>query len=143
MGFALAAQTHCNIHVHIFTDNSAALSWAQKQRGDSGFHTLLLRLLCDVQVATGIQLTASHVPGNTNVHADAISRNFNVPLGHELKSEIESHAKRVHLAHPLWTSFNSVLATPSPAPLAIDRAVRTALELVIGTSSVSCTRFRN
>ena len=143
IGIAVVAQAHRNTHLHVYTDNTAVLSWAQKQRDESGFHTLLLRVLCDVQVATGIQLTASHVAGAANVHADAISRNFNVPSGQELKNHVESTSRRARIAHPLWMSFNNVLATPSPTPLEIDHAVRTALELVTGTNSAPSTRSPN
>jgi len=73
-GLAIVARTRTHIHVHAHTDNTSALVWAQKFRGESGFHTLLMRVLCDLQVATGIHLTVSHVPGIENVHADAISR---------------------------------------------------------------------
>ena len=40
--------------------------------------TLLIRVLCDLQVATGTLLTVSHVPGVDNTAADAISRGFDV-----------------------------------------------------------------
>ena len=59
-GLAVVLRAHTHTHVHVYTNNTAALAWAQKCRGGSGFHTLLIRVLCDLQVATGSHLTVSH-----------------------------------------------------------------------------------
>jgi hypothetical protein len=136
-GLAIVARTRTHIHVHAHTDNSSALAWAQTCRAESGFHTLLMRVLCDLQVATGIHLTVSHVPGIENVHADAISRQFNVNDGSGLRARIEATAPRVDVIFPLWRIFGDMLKSPSPTPLETDRAVRTALEFVIGTNSAA------
>ena len=134
-GLAIAARARSHVHVHIYTDNSSALSWAQKCRGESGFHTFLLRVLCDVQVATGTHLTVSHVAGIDNVHADAISREFNVTNGQEIRAQVERNAPRVNLIAQLWATFSTALRSPSPTPSETDHAVRTALEFVTGTNS--------
>ena len=56
--------------------------------------------MCDAQVATGIHLTASHVPGVDNVHANAISRQFAVNNGNMLRAQIEAAAPRVESISP-------------------------------------------
>jgi hypothetical protein len=134
-GLALVARTKSHLHVHIHSDNTSALAWAQTCRGDSGFHTFLIRVLCDVQIAAGIHLTTSHVSGADNVHADAISRQFNVPNGDVIRAQVEAAAPRARLISQLWSTFSNVLSLPSPTPSETDRAVRTALEFVIGTNS--------
>ena len=50
-GLANVMRARKHAHVQIFTDNTSALSWATKCRGESGFLTLLIRVLCDLQVA--------------------------------------------------------------------------------------------
>ena len=138
-GLAIVARDNKHLHVHVHTDNTAALAWTQKCRGDSGFHTFLIRVLCDVQIATGLHLTAGHVSGVNNVQADAISRQFNVPGGDEIRAQVEAAAPRVHLIGQLWSTFSNVLKMPSPTPSETDLAVRTALEFVIGTNSAQRT----
>ena len=138
-GLAIAARTRKHAHVHVFTDNTSALAWATDCRGESGFHTLLIRVLCDLQIATGTLLTVGHVPGVDNVAADAISRGFNVPNGPQLLEQVTASAPRTELISQLWESFSGVLNTPSPTPLETDRAVRTALAYVTGTSSAPPT----
>jgi hypothetical protein len=86
-------------------------------------------------VATGTLLTVSHVPGVDNTLADAISREFKVPSGNEIRAQIEASAPRVQLISQLWASLASALRTPSPTPLETDHAVRMALEFVTGTNS--------
>jgi hypothetical protein len=66
----------------------------RKQRADSVFHTFLLHLMCDLQVLLRACVTISHVPGLVNRHADAASRNFQVPNGDSLRREIEAAAPR-------------------------------------------------
>ena len=138
-GLATAVRAREHAHVHIFTDNISALAWATKCRGESGFHTLLIRVLCDLQVATGTLLTVSHVPGVENTVADAISREFDVPNGPKIRLRVTASTARAPLIAQLWASFSNVLNTPSPTPLETDRAVRTALECVIGTNSAPRT----
>ena len=138
-GLAIVARDNRHLHVHVHTDNTAALAWTQKCRGDSGFHTFLIRVLCDVQIATGLHLTAGHVSGVNNVQADAISRQFNVPGGDEIRAQVEAAAPRVHLIGQLWSTSSNVLKMPSPTPSETDLAVRTALEFVIGTNSAPRT----
>ena len=134
-GLAIVARTRMHSHVHIYTDNTSALAWAQKGRGESGFHTFLLRVMCNLQVATGTHLTVSHVAGKDNVNADAISREFNVPNGPDIRLQVERSAPRVHMIAQLWSTFSAALKSPSPTPSETDHAVRTALEFVLGTSS--------
>ena len=127
--------TRDGLHVHAHTDNTAALAWLRKQRADSGFHTFLLRFLCDAQVRLRSHVTASHVPGVVNRHADAISRQFRVPDGPALQQEVTSTTQRRNVIGPLWASCRPALGRRSPTALECDHDVRTALESVIGTLS--------
>jgi hypothetical protein len=127
------------LHVHAHTDNTSALAWIQKQRAESGFHTFLLRLLCDAQVRLRSHVTASHIPGALNRHADAISRQFQVPDGPALRLEVTSTTPRRHVINPRWACCKPALAKRSPTASESDRDVHTALESVIGTLSAGST----
>ena len=127
--------TRDGLHVHAHTGYTSALAWLRKQRADSGFHTFLLRLLCDAQVRLRSHVTASHVPGVVNRHADAISRQFRVPDGPAIQQEVVSTTPRRNVIGPLWASCKPALVMRSPTALECDRDVHTALERVIGTLS--------
>ena len=127
------------LHVHVHTDNTAALAHIRKQRAESGFHTFLLRLLCDAQVRLRSHVTASHIPGVLNRHADAISRQFQVPDGPAIHREVVSTTPRRNVIGPLWACCRPALARRSPTALESDHDVLTALESVIGTLSAGST----
>ena len=127
------------LHVHAHTDNTAALAHIRKQRAESGFHKFLLRLLCDAQVRLRSHITASHIPGVLNRHADAISRQFKVPEGPVIHQEVISTTPRRRVIGPLWMCCRPALAKRSPTALESDRDVLTALESVIGTLSAGST----
>ena len=93
--------TRDGLHVHAHTNNTSALAWLRKQRADSGYHTFLLRLLCDAQVRLWSHVTASHVPGVVNRHADTISRQFRVPDGPTIQQEVTSGTPRRSVIGPL------------------------------------------
>jgi hypothetical protein len=131
--------TRDGLHVHAHTDNTSALAWLRKQRSDSGFHTFLLRLLCDAQVRLRSHVTASHIPGVVNRHADAISRQFRVPDGAGIQREVVSTTPRRSVIGPLWASCKPALVRRSPTALECDHDARMALESVIGTLSAGST----
>ena len=131
--------TRDGLHVHAHTDNTSALAWLRKQRAESGFHTFLLRLLCDAQVRLRSHVTASHIPGALNRHADAISRQFRVPDGNALRLEVTSATPRRRVIGPLWAGCKLALARRSPTASETDQDVLTALESVIGTLSAGST----
>ena len=58
-GLAIVARAKAHLHIHIHSDNTSALAWAQKCRGDSGFHTFLIRVMCDAQIAAYMHLTST------------------------------------------------------------------------------------
>jgi hypothetical protein len=91
--------------------------------------------MCDLQVRLRAHVTVSHIPGVLNRHADAASRNFQVPEGAAIRREIESAAPRREVIGQFWRICRPALAMRSPTALECDLAVHTALESVIGTLS--------
>ena len=91
--------------------------------------------MCDLQVRLRAHVTVSHVPGAINRHADAASRNFQVPEGAAIRREIEAAAPRHEVIGRVWQIFRPALAMRSPTALECDHAVHMALESVTGMLS--------
>ena len=125
-------------HIHIYTDNTSCVSWVRKLRGEAGFHTFLLRLLCDMQLKYGTLVTCAHVPGAVNTYADAASRNFQVPNSDELRRHMPDNKKMPppdRLLDNLFRALNARSVTPST----IDQLVRTSLDNDTSSASVRHT----
>jgi len=63
-----------HIHVHIWTDNTACMSWMLMHRVEHPLHLFLCQVLSLLRVMFNITLTVGHIPGVKNVVADAASR---------------------------------------------------------------------
>jgi hypothetical protein len=80
------------IHIHIWTDNTACMSWMLKHRAAHPLHAFLVQVFALLKVLFSIVVTAGHIPGVLNVYADAASRQFRLANGRgpELKATLES-----------------------------------------------------
>ena len=77
-------------HIHIFTDNTSALSWMIKFRSSHPLVSSLLQLFSHLQIRHHLLVTMSHIAGEKNIYADAASRNFEVPNGQDLLAKLGS-----------------------------------------------------
>jgi len=68
-------------HIHIFTDNTSALSWMTTYRSSHPLVAYLLQIFSHLQVKHHLIVTSSHIPGKKNILADAASRQFLCPNG--------------------------------------------------------------
>ena len=87
-------------HVHIWTDNTSALSWLTSYKSA---HPLIIRLLhtfSSVQEQHNMVVTSGYVKGTVNRQADAASRGFHTPCGFQLLQQL-SHLTP-HSALPEW-----------------------------------------
>jgi hypothetical protein len=64
------------VQVHVWSDNSSALAWLSSRRIKSPMHGFLFRTLSRLLTEAHIELSAGHIPGVSNVLADAASRGF-------------------------------------------------------------------
>ena len=89
-------------HIHIFTDNTSALSWMCTFRSSHPVVASLLQLFSHIQMRHHLLVTISHIPGEENVFADAASRQFKVPNGASLYRQLETTERIRGL--PEWTT---------------------------------------
>ena len=112
-------------HIHVRTDNEAAVSWINKGRAPGTYQNFLISFLCLLQVEKQVLVTASHIPGADNITADAISRKFQVPNGpaiaHQLAVIPRAPTPRI------WPNFCDALKSRSPTQSQVRLAARTAL----------------
>jgi hypothetical protein len=125
-------------HIHIYTDNTSCVSWVRKLRGEAGFHTYLLRLLCDMQLKFKTLVSCAHIPGSTNIYADAASRSFQVPNSETLRRNMPE-STRVQPPNQLLASLYKALNARSVTPSTTDQLVRTSLDSAISGASVKPT----
>ena len=94
MGAMIAASrrpdTTKPMHIHVWCNNSSAVSWVAKCKPLDHAHAMLLQTLCLLQEELNVLTTAGHTPGKKNVTADAMSRRFRVAGGHTLYSKLNT-----------------------------------------------------
>jgi hypothetical protein len=117
------------LHVHIWTDNSSALSWMTTHRSKHACHTFLVHLYCHTQHVHRLVVTQGPVKGECNPHADAASRGFKGVRGQQLLAEMAHLLPRTGLPHWLsnirrWAKVRSG-PTSSTAVEALTTAVST------------------
>jgi len=84
----LGPSTHT--HIHLWTDNTACMSWMLLHRAAHPLHLYLCQVLTLLRLAYNVTLTVGHIPGTRNVFADAASRNFDQPAGDPaIRSQLE------------------------------------------------------
>jgi hypothetical protein len=76
------------IHVDFRVDNTTAISWQSKMTARNTRAQTLIRLLSSWEVKFGLRFSSSHIPGATNIIADAGSRQFTDPA--HTKTFVES-----------------------------------------------------
>ena len=76
---ALGMSTHT--HIHLWTDNTACMSWMLLNRAAHPLHLFLCQVLTLLRLTFNVTLTVGHIPGTRNVFADAASRDFDQPAG--------------------------------------------------------------
>ena len=112
-------------HIHIYCDNSSAISKARTQRSNHPIYSYLLYLLSQIQLTFGCTIGSSFHPGYLNIVADATSRTFDVPNGEWIFKRYLSHLPYYRLSkgcilgisRQLLTSQHSVLLTQAPRPI--------------------------
>ena len=127
--------------IHIFTDNTACISWLQKRRSMSPTHAVLMQFTTVVQVHFGCLITAGHVPGIENVVADAISRSFENHNGILVWQQLQQLRHETPTTQ-LLASCRNALDMRKSTPSTTDLAVRTALASAIGHVSQPSTVAR-
>jgi hypothetical protein len=122
-------------HIHVFTDNSSAHSYIRKNRATHPFHLLLLQVMALIMVQHGILLTVGHIPGRLNIIADAISREFDVLNGAQIRESLSS-VRRLFLADRALTFLSEVARLPFRMPLPTVQLSLMLLDTIIGAVSV-------
>ena len=112
------------LHLHLWTDNSSALCWLTKHKSLTPLNAYVIQLFSHIQARHQVLVTVGHVPGKANVLADAVSRNFRVPNGDQMREQLSTVPRVIPL--PLW--WQSLLRTASSCASttsALDHATRT------------------
>lgn len=87
---------HALLHIHVWTDNTSALSWMVKYKASHPIHSFALQILAHLATHHRLLLTFGHKPGVDNVHADAISRGTHLAPGSptaSLLSQVTCHSR--------------------------------------------------
>ena len=89
-----------HLHIHIWCDNTAAISWLSRYRNHHPLINYILQVFARLQCQHRVVFTLGHIPGAINFLADAISRRFRVVDGSVARSQL-SHLTP-HQALPHW-----------------------------------------
>ena len=114
-------------HFHLWTDNSSALSWLTKYKALTPLNTYLLQIFSHLQARHGLLVTIGHIPGATNVLADAISRGWRVPHGDRLRDSLSTVPRTARLPH-WWQSLVQIDQRSTLTTSDLDHAIRTTVE---------------
>ena len=122
-----------HVHVHIWTDNTACLSWILTNRALHPIHSFLLQVLTFIKLTYNITVTMGHKPGVVNVYADAASRKFGPEVLNGLALRLEMEAlPLLPFSAELVQSINSFATTPSTITSTLVHAALIALDGVRG-----------
>lgn len=91
---------HALLHIHVWTDNTSALSWMVKYKASHPIHSFVLQVLAHLATHHRLLLTFAHKPGVNNVHADAISRGTHLAPGSPTASVLSPVT--CHQPLPTW-----------------------------------------
>ena len=83
--FPAATSPSSKRHLHLYCDNTTAVSLMRTNRAHLPILSLLLCILTYLQVHHHCLITVGHIAGELNVIADCTSRNFLVPNGPEIR----------------------------------------------------------
>lgn len=94
-------------HVHVWTDNTAALSWMVKHKARSPLHAFCLHLSMSLQVRHNLVVTWGHVKGVDNGLGDAPSRGFRGPNGALIRALLAG-VPRIQALPPWLASMRTI-----------------------------------
>ena len=119
-------------HVTIFVwcDNTSAIAWLTNNKSNHPIINFLLQVWARLQAKHNCTINCGHIPGVSNIVPDAISRQFQVPNGSQIRDNL-SHMMP-HLSLPRW--FSSTLqcfTLPSTTAWQTAVAALTALDNVL------------
>ena len=100
---------HTLLHVHVWTDNTPALSWLTHLKAAHPLHAFLLQVLSHLQTKYRVLLTFGHLPGKRNVYADSVSRNFLTSTGHLIRQSLSLVTRHSSLP-PWWPTMLKIAA---------------------------------
>jgi hypothetical protein len=75
-------------HIHVWCDNTSSVAWASSNRVDSPLLCFLLQVLTLAAAYRRVLVTVGWIKGEVNIVADAISRNFLVPSGTQIRRSL-------------------------------------------------------
>jgi hypothetical protein len=127
-------------HVHIFTDNTSALSWLRSFRATHPLLAFMLQTFSAIQSLSHLTFTEAHIPGIFNKRADAASRDFQVPDGPSLRLEL-SQFPRTPLSEIFSVAMASVSEQPLLDPSQIARLAHTVAASMLSSTSPPHTIF--
>jgi len=117
-------------HLHIFCDNTTAVSLTRTNRAHLPILSLLLCIITHLQVQHQCLITIGHIAGELNVVADAASRNFLVPNGPALRVFLDESTSRwtpsKRLRELILLGFSSSVLTDW------NSTVKSAIDLELG-----------
>ena len=129
-----------DLHIHIFTDNTACKSWITKHASTHHLHSFLLQVLSFLQFHYGNIITVGHIPGLQNIFADAASRNFNVMNALRIKTFL-SQFHQFPTCPPLFDNIYNVAMTPSWPIFALTQKALTTVEQIVSFVSAPLITF--
>lgn len=118
-------------HLHIWTDNSTTYWSVRKARASHPLCNVLLQMLALVQLKYSVCVTSGPIEGRLNIHADALSRNFEVPDGVALR-EFLRPLPHLRIMADFTRIFTALALLPPGHPSLPLRAALIALESIIG-----------
>jgi hypothetical protein len=127
--------THTRVHIHAWSDNTCAVSDAERRRARDPLALSLLTVIFILQMSRPFLLTHGHVPGEQNEVADGISRHLQ-GIPEDVRSRVSRTLESIpSLSVPAWL-LNIILNSFSQFDLAVSQLIRNTLtEMVQGTGS--------
>jgi hypothetical protein len=123
------------VHIHLWTDNTAALSWLRASAATHPTAAFLMQVATFLQTLSSVTVTKGHLPGQFNRHADGASRAFQVPDGLRLQRDL-CHLHPIPPSSQLMHAMLEVSATISPTGSWIAQHARIIAESMLGGISL-------
>jgi len=134
--FPQASSPAARRHLHIYCDNTTAVSLMRTNRAHLPILSLLLCILTHLQVHHKCLITVGHIAGLRNTIADAASRDFAVPNGAEIRQYLLQSASQ-------WTPSSITVGAivsgyKSSALQDWNTTAASVTELALSSLSLSC-----
>jgi len=134
--FPTATSSASQRHLHLYCDNTTAVSLMRTNRAHLPILSLLLCILTYLQVHHHCLITVGHIAGEKNVVADCTSRNFLVPNGREIRQFLARSATQWT---PLPTTVSLIVdAYGTPALHDWNTTVAATIEAELISLSLPC-----